>query len=108
MPTEIKITSFDPLTIEMPEEPKGGGFTDKIIILLPPVKITLFRLNLGGEHLGDIVSMAPATSIEITPHGSPTAEQLYTFIHESRAALKEVWDITQKTIDNRGPLLGNR
>ena len=106
--TVFTVTSFNPLTVEIPEV--GDVVTGPVKVQLPPVTVSVRRLlsKLVDPREEGPVIMGTATGPEYTfearDGGVPVGE-LVQFIYNARAEFAKAHAIVQTGLDERGALL---
>ena len=106
--TVVKVTSFNPLTVEIPEV--GDAVTGPVKVQLPPVTLSVRRLlskTFDPREEGPVI-MATAPGLEYVfearDGGVPVGE-LVQFIYDCRAEFAKAHGIMQAGLDERGALL---
>lgn len=101
----IYILSFDPLRLELPPV---MAFSNTARIRLPPVKLKLLDLSLGGllDDAPSIATEAPVTDVCIDFAGATLkVGEVVDLIVASVDNFRRVWQAAQEALDRYGPLL---
>ena len=101
----IHILSFDPLRLELPPV---AAFSNTARIRLPPVRLKLLDLSLGGllEGAPAVGAEAPVTDVCIDFDGATLKiGEVVDIIVASVDNFRQVWQAAQGALDRYGPLL---
>jgi len=105
--TVFTITSFDPLTVELPAI-DGEEIHGKIRVAFPPVHVVVKEL-VGGMRGGpSIVADLPGAGLSWdVPEGGEGMKpgDVVGFIITARETLEEAFHVVQGAVDDHGPLL---
>jgi hypothetical protein len=102
------ITSFDPLTVELPAIGGKEEMHGKIRVAFPPMQVTVKDLLPGFPELGSIVGDLPGAGVswEVPEDGEGmTAGDVVGFIMEARETLQQAHSTVQRAVDGYGALL---
>jgi len=103
-PITVRIKSFDPILIELPNV---QTLTGEVRIVLPPIHLQIYDLSLGGAlpgaHLGSDAEIAGLTMTLQEP--GMKASDMLAFIMAAQDDLKKMWDIWQAEFTKHGALL---
>jgi hypothetical protein len=101
---EVRIQSFDPLTIAMPRQ---DVFVGDVTLRMPALHVKLYDLSLGGALPGAHIGSDIEIFVWHMQLGEPglTAAKMLTFIHAAQDEFKQGWQIMQDELDKRGALL---
>ena len=106
--TVFRVTSFVPLTVELPDV--ADTVTGKVKVLLPDVNVTVKRLLsevFDPRHeMPYIGGTLPGGGIEFDAgEEGIRVGDVVAFINASRKELAQMREIVQQQLDERGPLL---
>lgn len=106
--TEIKIVSFDPLTITWPIPDDEGMLYGDVRIALPNLHIQVYDLSMdglipGNPHMGADTDLL-GWKLETGDKGIKLS-LIHEFIMSSLPLLREAHEKTQAYLDQRGALL---
>lgn len=102
----IIIMSFEPLRLELPES--RLKLSCQVRVRLPPVRVKLIDLSLGGLVLDapTISADLPMTELTISFKEPITLGDLIDIILANADAWQALWRASQEALDKCGPILG--
>ena len=99
----VHIFSFDPLHLELPQTPVLSG---TVRVRLPPVRLKLFDLSLGGiipdsPYIGTEVPIADITIGLIEPM---KVGEIVDLIANTATSWQALWQAVQESVDEHGAI----
>lgn len=101
---EVRILSFDPLTIAMPRQ---DVFVGNVTLRMPAIHLKIYDLSMGdllpGAHIGSDTELF-VWHMELGEPGI-TAEKMMAFIYAAQDEFRKAWQLMQDELDKHGALL---